>query len=206
MPNEIVATIIERTCSQHHHLWAKLESHHFLEKVVWCAIYKDLKGSRSHPYVVCKVKHLGKVHVWGCFSTEGFECLYTFTCNLNSKKLCHIYNKALLPSAKKMFGPVPGGWVLQEDNNPKHTSKLAKAWRASHNVDRMAWPACSPDLNPIENEEYQEEQQDDQDDINWNDMTTLASMGPADWIWFETVITTEATKDVYCQKIESCSD
>eukprot|EP00727_Mastigamoeba_balamuthi_P001733 m51a1_g11557 hypothetical protein (85) ;mRNA; f:176-8211 len=30
------------------------------------------------------------------------------------------------------------------------------------------------------NEEYQEEQQDDQDDINWDDMTTLASMGPTD--------------------------
>eukprot|EP00727_Mastigamoeba_balamuthi_P002255 m51a1_g12026 hypothetical protein (267) ;mRNA; f:323-19557 len=31
-----------------------------------------------------------------------------------------------------------------------------------------------------EEEKYQEEQQDDQDDINWDDMTTLVSMGPAD--------------------------
>eukprot|EP00727_Mastigamoeba_balamuthi_P004543 m51a1_g14087 hypothetical protein (1760) ;mRNA; f:18686-31090 len=56
---------------------------------------------------LCPLKHPGKVHVWGCFSAEGFGRLYTFTCNLNSKKLCHIYNKALLPSAKKMFGPAP---------------------------------------------------------------------------------------------------
>eukprot|EP00727_Mastigamoeba_balamuthi_P001876 m51a1_g11686 hypothetical protein (101) ;mRNA; f:6711-7013 len=83
--------------------------------------------SRSHPYMVRKVKHPDKVHVWWCFLAEGFGHLYTFTCNLNSKKLCHIYNKALLPSAKKMFKPAPGGWVLQEDNDPKHTSKLAKA-------------------------------------------------------------------------------
>eukprot|EP00727_Mastigamoeba_balamuthi_P001498 m51a1_g11345 hypothetical protein (206) ;mRNA; f:3627-19103 len=51
----------------------------------------------------------------------------------------------------------------------------------------MVSSACTHSLNQLKasgllgaNEEYQEEQQDDQDDINWNDMTTLASMGPAD--------------------------
>eukprot|EP00727_Mastigamoeba_balamuthi_P010212 m51a1_g5813 hypothetical protein (234) ;mRNA; f:164055-178086 len=81
--------------------------------------------SRSHPYMVRKVKHPGKVHVWGCFSAEGFRCLYTFTCNLNSKKLCHIYNKALLPSTKKMFGPAPGLLIPAQQQD-----QIIKGWEA----------------------------------------------------------------------------
>ena len=42
-------------------------------------------------------------------------------------------------------------WVLQEDNDPKHTSKLAKNWKTAQTVDRLDWPAMSPRLNPIEN-------------------------------------------------------
>ena len=41
--------------------------------------------------------------------------------------------------------------ILQEDNDPKHTSNLAKSWKSSENVLRLDWPAMSPlDLNPIE--------------------------------------------------------
>eukprot|EP00727_Mastigamoeba_balamuthi_P012667 m51a1_g8022 hypothetical protein (100) ;mRNA; r:1618-2674 len=81
----------------------------------------------SHRSLNMKVDKAGMEFVIVFHHAEGFGRLYTFMCNLNSKKLCHIYNKALLPSAKKMFGPAPDDWVLQEDNDPKHTSKLAKA-------------------------------------------------------------------------------
>lgn len=40
---------------------------------------------------------------------------------------------------------------MQEDNNPKHKSKLAAKWREDNNVDRLPWPAQSPDQNCIEN-------------------------------------------------------
>jgi hypothetical protein len=49
--------------------------------------------------------------------------IYIFTKNLNAE-LCDLYEKDLLPSAKKWFGNDTSKWVLQEDNDPKHTSKL----------------------------------------------------------------------------------
>jgi hypothetical protein len=114
-----------------------------LSKKVWQKV-----GGRV---VVRTVKHSQKVRAWGCFSAKGFGSLVLFTQNLNAKLLVHIYSKALLPSAVKWFPNPEDSWVLQEDNDPKHTSKLAKNWREQKGVVRLAWPAQSPDLNPIEN-------------------------------------------------------
>ena len=43
------------------------------------------------------------------------------------------------------------GWLLQEDNDPKHRSKKATEWRNKYRVTRITWPSESPGLNPIEN-------------------------------------------------------
>lgn len=96
------------------------------------------------------VKHSIKVHIWGCFSERGFGAIHLFTTNLNAKKMCSIYENYLLPTAQNWFGDNTANWVLQEDNDPKHTSKLAKTWKTEHNVNRLPWPAQSPDQNPIE--------------------------------------------------------
>ena len=94
------------------------------------------------------VKHSGSANMWGGVCSVGFSDPHVFTENLNAKGMEKIYQQKLLPSVKCLF---KGPWVLQEDNDPKHTSKRCQNWRLDHGVDRMTWPAQSPDLNPIEN-------------------------------------------------------
>jgi len=97
------------------------------------------------------VKHPPKIHVWGCFNESGFGEIYLFSENLNGTLLTKIYQKALLPSVNKLIENPESGWVLQEDNDPKHKSKIATKWRLDNGVDRLKWASASPDLNPIEN-------------------------------------------------------
>ena len=96
-------------------------------------------------------KHPVKVHVWGCFSQRGFGCLELFTENLNAQKMLQIYERGLLRSATKMFGADTADWILQENNDPKHRSRLCTAWKTENGITTLDWPSQSPDANPIEN-------------------------------------------------------
>src|SRR5262249_46399710 len=44
-----------------------------------------------------------------------------------------------------------GEWIFQQDNAPIHRSHSTRSWFEVNGVVVMAWPARSPDLNPIEN-------------------------------------------------------
>lgn len=97
------------------------------------------------------VKHPIKVNVWGCFSDRGFGCLELFTKNLNAEKMVQIYKRGLLRSANKMFGSNIKDWVLQEDDDPKHSNSLCRAWKEQNGIVTIDWPSQSPDASPIEN-------------------------------------------------------
>ena len=106
---------------------------------------------RGEPKLSRTVKHPPKVNVWGCFSARGFGKLVIVNGILESTQMVNIYARGLLPSAQKFYGPKSRNWQLLEDKDPKHTSKLSKAWKQRNEVQVLDWPAQSPDLNPIEN-------------------------------------------------------
>ena len=54
-----------------------------------------------------------------------------------------------MPYLKEINEKHPGA-TLQDDNATCHTAESTIQWRQSHDIDRMPWPAQSPDLNLIE--------------------------------------------------------
>lgn len=111
------------------------------------------KGERNHPQCTTPtVKHGGgSVMVWGCFAADKVGDLHKVQGILNQHGYHSILQRHALPSGRRLVG---ANFVLQQDNDPKHTSKLCKAYLAKKEdagvLSVMTWPAQSPDLNPIE--------------------------------------------------------
>lgn len=59
----------------------------------------------------------------------------------------NILETVMLPYAESHL---PIIWKFQQDNDPKHTAASVRKWFEENSVTVLKWPACSPDLNPIE--------------------------------------------------------
>jgi transposase len=94
-------------------------------------------------------KNIPKLQVWGAISMNGKVTLKIFKENMDAK----LYTKILeekFSEVKDLFRSV-SAWSWQQDNDPKHTSGLAKTWFKDKRIRLIDWPSYSPDLNPIEN-------------------------------------------------------
>ena len=71
-----------------------------------------------------------------------------FTGNMNTMRYGKIIEASLVPFVRTCY---PDGHRLQQDNNPKHSSKYIGRLFKFHGIYWWKTPPESPDLNPIEN-------------------------------------------------------
>ena len=95
----------------------------------------------------------GSVMVWGCITYDGpgYAC-WIHDGTMKAPDYVNILSTTLMDSLN-YYGYKPEDIYFQQDNDPKHTSKLAKEWFASNGFKTdhtFNWSAQSPDLNPIE--------------------------------------------------------
>ena len=111
-------------------------------------VWREPKDGLDPRYVETTVKFgRGGLNVWGCFSACGVGNLVFIQGNMCRYQYLRILVNNLKQSAAKM-GLVD--YVFQQDNDPKHTSKVIRKYLGEESIETLVWPSQSPDLNPIE--------------------------------------------------------
>ena len=89
----------------------------------------------------------GSVMIWGGISTRHRTVLYNVDGNLNGVRYqAEILQPLVLPALHQL-GPHA---LFQDDNARAHRSIAVNMFVQAAGINRMQWPANSPDLNPIE--------------------------------------------------------
>lgn len=87
--------------------------------------------------------------LWGCMTAKGVGYSCRIDGSMDSTLYCEILSDEFLQTLE-YYGLESQDIVFQQDNDPKHTSALAKQWFTNNGIKVLEWPPQSPDLNPIE--------------------------------------------------------
>lgn len=89
----------------------------------------------------------GSVMIWAAICNDSTVSLAFVSSKMNAQDYQNVLQAHLLP----FIGNNQQQLILQQDNAPIHSSRSTKNWLSTNNIVPMEWPACSPDLSPIEN-------------------------------------------------------
>uniref|UniRef100_A0A803JW23 Tc1-like transposase DDE domain-containing protein n=1 Tax=Xenopus tropicalis TaxID=8364 RepID=A0A803JW23_XENTR len=130
-------------------LWTDETKVELFGRCVSCYIWRKSNTAFQKKNIIPTVKYGGgSVMVWGCFAASGPGRLAVIDGTMNSTVYQKILKENVRPSVRQL--KLKRSWVLQQDNDPKHTSKSTSEWLKKNKMKTLEWPSQSPDLNPIE--------------------------------------------------------
>ena len=97
--------------------------------------------------ILKKHKHPQSVMAWGSISWKGVGDLKFIEGKMDGWMYSQILGDAFLPDANCKFGD---DFLLQDDNDSKHWSRLVAWWKEQNEIETIDWPASSPAINLIE--------------------------------------------------------
>ncbi|GFU63377.1 transposable element Tcb2 transposase [Trichonephila clavipes] len=108
------------------------------------------RGSRNHPSNIIERDRYGGrgILVWGGIMLGSRTDLHIFDAgSVDGTFYC---NEILLPYVRLFRGAMGLQFLFMDDNAPCHRTVAAEQLLESEDIERMDWPARSPDLNTIE--------------------------------------------------------
>ncbi|GFX10169.1 transposable element Tcb2 transposase [Trichonephila clavipes] len=112
-------------------------------------IWRD-RGSRNNPAFVHESVRFGsgEVLVYGGISIDGRTDLYIIRDGTLTAR--QYRNEILISIVDPYAAAIGDDFILMDDNCRPHRANLVEGFLFEEGVVRMEWPACSPDMNPIE--------------------------------------------------------
>ncbi|GFV39244.1 transposable element Tcb2 transposase [Trichonephila clavipes] len=131
-------------------LFARYESRFSLSSDSHRILIWRERGSLNYPSNIIERDRYGGrgVLVWGGIMLGSRTDLHIFDAgSVNGTRYC---NEILLPYVRLFKGAMGLQFLFMDDNAPCHRTVAAEQLLESEDIERMDWPARSPDLNPIE--------------------------------------------------------
>lgn len=87
-----------------------------------------------------------RINVWGAIQSNGFVALRLVSNNFDSEEYLEVIS-TVLPA----FFQLNPYCIWMHDNAPIHKTQEIREFFEENGIQKIMWPARSPDLNPIEN-------------------------------------------------------
>ncbi|GFW19368.1 transposable element Tc3 transposase [Trichonephila clavipes] len=112
-------------------------------------IWRERESSNHLSNIIERDRYGGRgVLVWGGIMLDSRTHLHIFDAgSVNETRYC---NKILLPYVRLFRSAMGLQFLFMDDNAPCHRTVAAEQLLESEDIERMDWPARSPDLNSIE--------------------------------------------------------